>query len=72
MAERADAQALEKKIDEALGVRGATIGWASGTRFAYVDLVFVGAPPLDVLRAVGGPVSFVALDEDGEPVPLAG
>jgi len=72
MAERADVQALSKKIDQALGDRGATIGWATGTRFAYVDLAFVGAPPLEVLRAVDGAASFVALDEGGEPVPLAG
>jgi hypothetical protein len=63
---------LEKKIDQALGARGATIGWASGTRFAYVDLAFVEAPPLDVLRSVEGAVSFVALDDEGEPVPLTG
>ena len=72
MAERGDAEQLEKRIDQALGARGATIGWASGTRFAYVDLAFVDAPPLDVLRSVVGAVSFVALDEDGEPVPLTG
>ena len=72
MAERADAAALEKKVDAALGNRGATMGWASGTRFAYVDLAFVDAPPLDVLRSVGGAASFVALDDDGEPVPLTG
>ena len=72
MAERVDAQALEKKIDQALGARGVTIGWASGPRFAYVDIAFVEAPPLDVLRSVEGAASFVALDEDGEPVPLAG
>ena len=69
MAERADARALEKKIDQALGARGATIGWAQGTRFAYVDLAYTRAPPLDV--AIEG-ASFVSLDEDGEPVPLAG
>jgi hypothetical protein len=69
MAERADARALEKKIDQALGARGATIGWASGTRFAYVDLAYSGAPPLDLLAIDGA--SFVALDEDGEPVPLS-
>ena len=72
MAERADAPALAKKVDEALGARGATIGWASGTRFAYVDLAFVDAPPLDLLRSVIGTGSFVVLDHDGEPVPLAG
>jgi hypothetical protein len=72
MAERADAPALEKKIDQALGARGATIGWASGTRFAYVDLAFVDAPPLDLLRSVDGAASFVVLDEDGQPMPLTG
>ena len=72
MAERADARALEKEIHQALGSRGATIGWATGTRFAYVDLAFVDAPPIDLLRTVDGAASFVALDEDGEPVPLTG
>ena len=71
MAERADARELEKRIDRALGDQGATIGWATGTRFAYVDLAFAGAPPLDVLRsAVDGAASFAALDEESEPVPL--
>jgi hypothetical protein len=71
MAERADAPGLEKRIDRALGDRGATIGWASGTRFAYVDLAFADVPPLDALRsAVEGVASFVALDEESEPVPL--
>ena len=73
MAERADAQQLEKRIDRALGERGATIGWATGTRFAYVDVAFAGPPPIDVLRsAVDGVASFVVLDEEAEPVPLGG
>jgi hypothetical protein len=73
MAERANAQELEKRIDRALGDRGATIGWATGTRFAYVDLAFVGALPLEALRsAVDATASFVALDEEADPIPLGG
>ena len=48
------------------------MSWASGTRFAYVDLAFVDAPPLDLLRSVIGTGSFVLLDEDADPVPLTG
>jgi hypothetical protein len=72
MAERADGPALEEKIDQALGARGATIGWATGARFTYVDLAFVEAPPIDLLRSVDGAVSFVALDEDAGPIALKG
>lgn len=53
MAEHGDPRALHSQLDQALETRGATIGWASGTRFAYVDLALTDvSAALAVMRSV--------------------